>query len=66
MATMLRNIYAALIEAGASEEKAGAAAEEIANYDNQLADIRSTLRLHSWILSVNTALLLALLVKSFF
>ena len=43
---MLRNraiieeVYDALIDAGASEEKARAAARSIANYDNQFSKIK--------------------------
>ena len=45
MAVMLSETYHALIEAGASEEKAQAAAEEIANFEQRLVRIESKLNL---------------------
>ena len=62
---LIEELYDALKEAGASEEKAKAAARAIATYENQFADIRGILKLHSWILSTNTAMLVALLFKVF-
>lgn len=41
---MMQEVYSALIEAGASEDKATAAATAIANYDNQLRELRSEVR----------------------
>jgi hypothetical protein len=48
MALQLGALREALIEAGASQEKASKAAEELAGYDQQLADVRSDLRLLKW------------------
>ena len=55
MTTMIAEVYDALIEAGASEEKARKAAEAIASYDDRfnridlsLAEIRGSLRLVRW------------------
>jgi len=45
MPLMLQEVYAALLEAGASEEKSQAAAVAIASYDNQLREIRQELQL---------------------
>ena len=39
MTTMLAEVYDALIDAGASEEKARAAAEALANYDDRFAKL---------------------------
>jgi hypothetical protein len=65
-------VYDALLSAGAPEDKARAAAEVLANYesrfagiDQQLADIRGVLRLHSWMLGFNRAFTLAILWKVF-
>jgi len=58
---MIPEVYDAFKDAGASEEKARAAAVAMASYENQFAEVRSTLKLHSWILTTNTALLIALL-----
>ncbi|MDE0354693.1 MAG: integrase [Gemmatimonadota bacterium] len=45
MAVMLSETYQAFIEAGASEEKAQAAAQEIANFEQRLVRIESKLNL---------------------
>ena len=45
MALMLADTYQALLEAGASEEKAQAAAQEIANFEQRLVRIESKLNL---------------------
>ena len=61
-----------MIEAGASEEKARAAARAIANYEVRFADmrtefaeIRGTLKLHSWMLGTVMVLLIAILFRVF-
>jgi hypothetical protein len=51
MALMLGEVYDALLEAGASEEKARKAAEAIASYDNRLATIERKLEVHTYMLS---------------
>jgi hypothetical protein len=55
MTTMIAEVYDALIEAGASEEKARAAAEAIAGYDDRfnridvaLAELKGSLRVFGW------------------
>lgn len=45
MAVMLSDTYQAFLEAGASEEKAQAAAQEIANFEQRLVRIESKLNL---------------------
>ena len=65
MATMLGNIYAALVEAGASQEKAQKAAEELANYDNRFARIEGELLLLKWMSGTTIALVTAILLKLF-
>jgi len=45
MAVMLSDTYQAFLEAGASEEKAQAAAQEIANFEQRLVRIESKLDL---------------------
>ena len=61
MPLMMEKLYDALRAANVPDDKARAAAVEIAEFDRTLADIRSTLRLHTWILSINTAAILAIL-----
>jgi hypothetical protein len=65
MATMLGNIYAALVEAGASEEKAQKAAEELANYDSRFSRIEGELLLLKWMSGTTLALVVAVLLKLF-
>jgi hypothetical protein len=43
------------------DDKARAAAVEVAEFKDSTADIKSTLHLHTWILSVNTAGILAVI-----
>jgi hypothetical protein len=62
---MLSKTYDALVAAGAPEEKARAAAEELAGYDSELADIKSDLRLLKWMVGTNFAATLAVLFKLF-
>jgi hypothetical protein len=52
MTLQLGALRDALIEAGASTETAGKAADELAGYENQLAKIESTLKVHTWMLSL--------------
>jgi hypothetical protein len=60
MALQLGALRDALLSAGAPEAKANAAAEELAGYENQFAEIRSTQRLHTWMLGGISVLLLLL------
>jgi hypothetical protein len=62
---MITEVYGALLAAGAPDEKARAAAKVLADYDKEFADIKGTLRLHTWVLSVHTGLLLAILWRVF-
>ena len=59
MAIGLMKLNDALLAAGAPEDKARAAAEEVASYENRLASIEATQRLHTWMLGANTAILFA-------
>ena len=51
MAVMLSEVYEALVEAGASEDKARKAAEAVAASDNRLAAIARKLEVHTYMLS---------------
>jgi hypothetical protein len=62
----------ALIEAGASSEKADKAAEELAAYesrftsfDRQFTEVRGELGLHRWMLGFNIAMTIAILWRVF-
>jgi hypothetical protein len=65
MTTMITEIYDALLEAGASQEKARAAAEAVAGFENRFARIEADLSVVKWVLTFNTAMLIALLGKAF-
>ena len=66
MAVMLAKTYEAFKEAGASDEKAREAAEEIAAFENRLASIENRLiRLEVLITIVLTGVV-SLVVKTFF
>jgi len=68
MALMLSKTYDALLAAGAPEEKAREAAEEIAGYENRLVKIetelvaiRETMATKTWVLSAMLAQTFAIL-----
>jgi hypothetical protein len=72
MSTMISEVYDALKEAGASEEKARKAAEALANYENRFAKldadligIRGELALLRWMIGFNLAMTVAVLWKVF-
>jgi hypothetical protein len=73
MTTMIAEVYDALIEAGASQEKARKAAEAIAGYENRFTEIEKRLEriegkiaLLSWMVGVSITLTLALGVGNLF
>ena len=61
MAVMLANLYDALRAAGANDELAKKAAEEVAGYERQLGDIRAELSVLKWMVGTNIALTLIVL-----
>lgn len=65
MPMMLEKLYDALRAANVPEDKARAAAVEVAEFKDSISEIKSTQRLHTWILTFNTAMLAALLGKAF-
>jgi hypothetical protein len=65
MADMLAKTYEALIAAGAPEEKAVAAAEELAAYENQFSKIETDPAVIKWMLGVNLAASLSIVIKLF-
>lgn len=62
---MISEVDDALKEAGASEDKARRAAETLAGYKKEFADVRSVQRLHSWMLGTLIAMQTAILFKLF-
>lgn len=66
MAIMLSKTHEALKAAGAPDDKARDAAEEIAAYDNRLANIEADVRPLKWMMGLVLAGVLSLVVKTFF
>jgi hypothetical protein len=74
MAMLNYDVFEAFKSAGADDEKARKAAEalsdsarasELADVKSDVADVKSTQKLHSGILGFNTAMLAALLLRIF-
>ncbi len=70
MATMISEVYDALLEAGASEEKARKAAEAVAAYDQRFAvletrmvELGGRVALVQWMVGTNIVLTLGVLWK---
>jgi hypothetical protein len=58
---MVTEVYDALRDAGASEEKSRKAAEAIANYDSRLAAIDTRLTVLTWMVGTNLVVTLGVL-----
>ena len=65
MALQMGALRSALMEAGASDEKASRAAEEMAGYENRFAKIESDLTVVKWMLGVLMAGVASLVLKTF-
>jgi hypothetical protein len=76
MAVMMGNLYSALKQAGADDDSAKKAAEEVAGYENRIADLKTELKtelaavrgelsLLKWMVGFNLAMTAALLVRLF-
>lgn len=65
MTTMIAEVYDALTDAGASKEKAEAAAKAVAQYDHDIASIKGDLQLLKWMIGFNLAFAMAMLWKVF-
>ncbi len=61
MALQLGALRDALVEAGASESKARAAAEEVASYETRLSSIDGRLSVLTWMVGTNIVLTLGVL-----
>ena len=62
---IIEEIYDALLEAGASEEKARAAARAMTNYETHISKIESRLTLLEWMIGFNLAMTIAILFRVF-
>jgi hypothetical protein len=65
MAVMLSRTYDALIAAGAPEDKARAAAEELAGYESRFVKIETDLAVLKWMVGVVIAGVASLIIKAF-
>ena len=65
MALMLGKLYDALRAGGVPDDKAREAAEEVATYEKDLAEIKSDVRLLKWITGTTLAGVLALVIRAF-
>jgi hypothetical protein len=65
MAVMLSKTYDAPVAAGAPEEKARAAAEELAAYETRFAKIETDLAGIKWMLGIVIAGVASLVIKAF-
>jgi hypothetical protein len=65
MAVMLSRTYDALIAAGSPEDKARAAAEELAGYESRFVKIETDLAVLKWMLGFVMAGVLSLVIKAF-
>lgn len=65
MSTMNSEIYAALIDAGSSEEKAKAAAVSVTDYERDIHEVTSELKLIKWGVGLIIAAEVLPLMKSF-
>jgi len=66
MSTMNKEIYAALIEAGSSEQKAADAAQSVTDYQKDINDIKVDLRVLKWGVGLIIAAEVLPLLKTFF
>ena len=65
VSTIIVELYDALKEAGASDEKARAAAHALANYDNRFSKIEADLLVLKWMVGFILAGVASLVVQTF-
>jgi hypothetical protein len=65
MAVMMGNLYSALKQAGADDENAKKAAEEVAGFENRISSLSADVALLKWMGGFNLALTLAIVGKLF-
>jgi hypothetical protein len=66
MALMLAKLYTALREAGTDDDKAREAAEEVASFENRLANVEASLMVLKWMVGCNLILTVAIVGMLFF
>ena len=65
MSTMNREVYDALIDAGADETKAREAAISVAQFDRDIAEIKASLLVLKWMVGFVLAFVVALVWRNF-
>lgn len=65
MTMMLTEVYDALRDVGANEEKARRAAEALADYQRDISELRGDTRVLKWIAGTNLAFTMAILWRVF-
>ena len=65
MTTMITELYDALKDAGAAEDKARKAAETVAAYENRFSRIETDLTVLKWMVGFNLAATLGILMMLF-
>ena len=65
MSTMNREVYDALVSAGADETKAREAAKSVARSDTDIAEIKASLLLLKWLVGFTLAFVVALAWRAF-
>lgn len=63
---MIAEMYDALRDAGASEEKSRAAATAVADYDSRLVRLEGDVNLVKWMVGFNVAMSVAIMMRTFF
>jgi hypothetical protein len=62
---MITEVYEAFKESGTSDEKAKAAAEALANYENRFSQLEAGQLLMKWMIGFNLTFTMAILWKIF-
>ena len=65
MSVMNSEVYAALVDAGADEDKAREAAKSVARYDADIAEMKASLLLIKWMVAFSLAFSTAILWRVF-
>ena len=65
MSTIIRELYDALIDAGADESKAREAAKSVARHDTDITEIKASLLLLKWMVGFTLAFVVALTWRVF-
>ena len=62
---MNSEVYAALVDAGADDDKAREAAKSVAQYDSDIAEIKASLLLLKWMVGFTLAFVVAMTWRVF-